>query len=369
MSAIRALAQASPLLMLALGLGCHAPTPSPADSPRDDVAAPTVGADAIVFVTDGDDGREIHAVRGDGSMRQRIYRTAGDAYPAGVRHDGALLVLRTDGDDEAHREQLTVLGQSVVDLPLSARFVRRPSFDGEAVIAESSHFGFRDIVKIDDHGIERLTQEPSGCFEPAAHGRSVAFVSSKEGDPEIYKLQLPSLDWQRLTWSRGEDSQPSWSPDGRQIAFVSERRGAPNVYVMGADGSRPTALASGCGPSDRAGEQRCAHSDLRWSPDGRHVAFIERVGSRAGLRVVRVADRVSVFPAEGDRADPGDWVDQTPAWSPDGTYLAFASNRGGDTDLYRARADGSELHRLTNSEGAEWLPQWLPSLPGAARSN
>ena len=45
----------------------------------------------------------------------------------------------------------------------------------------------------------------------------------------------------RLT-SRFMDTRPDWSPDGTRIAFVSDRDGNPEIYVMDADGSNETRL-------------------------------------------------------------------------------------------------------------------------------
>ena len=41
----------------------------------------------------------------------------------------------------------------------------------------------------------------------------------------------------RLTRAPRDDFDPAWSPDGRKIAFVSERDGNPEIYVMNTDGS------------------------------------------------------------------------------------------------------------------------------------
>jgi len=41
-------------------------------------------------------------------------------------------------------------------------------------------------------------------------------------------------------------------------------------------------------------------------------------------------------------------LDYNPAWSPDGKWIAFTSERSGSADLYRMRADGGGLERLTD---------------------
>ena len=37
---------------------------------------------------------------------------------------------------------------------------------------------------------------------------------------------------------------PSWSPDGKRIAFVSTREGNREIYVMDADGKNPRRLTN-----------------------------------------------------------------------------------------------------------------------------
>ena len=70
-----------------------------------------------------------------------------------------------------------------------------------------------------------------------------------------------------LTNHPAGDNFPSWSPDGAQMAFVSSRDGNPDVYVMNADGTKVTRL------TNLPGENRV----ISWSPDGATIAF-ERLG-------------------------------------------------------------------------------------------
>lgn len=52
--------------------------------------------------------------------------------------------------------------------------------------------------------------------------------------------------------------------------------------------------------------------------------------------------------------------DTFPVWSPDGQQLAFYSQRNQRTDLYLMNADGSDVHRLVDSGGAESSAAWSP---------
>ena len=60
----------------------------------------------------------------------------------------------------------------------------------------------------------------------------IAFMSDRDGNWEIYVMDVDGGNQQNLTNDRVDDGSPSWSPDGERIAFTTER----DVYVMDADG-------------------------------------------------------------------------------------------------------------------------------------
>jgi TolB protein len=80
--------------------------------------------------------------------------------------------------------------------------------------------------------------------EPAwsPDGSSIAFVSDKEGNFEIYIWEIERDQAQRLTHDPGNDRHPSWSPDGKHIVFASDRSGNWDIYLMRSDGSGITRL-------------------------------------------------------------------------------------------------------------------------------
>ena len=67
---------------------------------------------------------------------------------------------------------------------------------------------------------------------------------------------------------------PVWSPDGSKVAFISTRDGNDEIYVMRADGTEQTNLSNNPG-----------HDSLpAWSPDGEFIAFISSWSSRSEPR-------------------------------------------------------------------------------------
>ena len=53
---------------------------------------------------------------------------------------------------------------------------------------------------------------------------------SKDGNPEIYVMDLGSRQLQRLTNHYAIDTEPFWGADGQTIYYTSDRAGKPQVY-------------------------------------------------------------------------------------------------------------------------------------------
>ena len=70
------------------------------------------------------------------------------------------------------------------------------------------------------------------------NGLKIAFISTHDGDPEIFVMNADGTGLKKLTDNTAVDAAPSWSPDGGKIVFTSDRSGSFELYRMSADGSR-----------------------------------------------------------------------------------------------------------------------------------
>ena len=57
----------------------------------------------------------------------------------------------------------------------------------------------------------------------------MALVLSKDGNPDIYLLNLKSA-LTRLTRHFAIDTEPTWMPDGKSLLFITDRGGRPQIY-------------------------------------------------------------------------------------------------------------------------------------------
>jgi len=68
-------------------------------------------------------------------------------------------------------------------------------------------------------------------------GTKIAFISDRDGNWEIYLVDVNGSGFDQLTDTVGLEMYPAWSSDGTKIAFQSNRDGNLEVYVMNVDGS------------------------------------------------------------------------------------------------------------------------------------
>jgi beta propeller repeat protein len=332
---------------LAMLVGCQTIEPRalahPRELPRVTPASRLSGK--IVFVSERDGNSEIYALDLGDHRTARVTTRAGGDYPTPPSTQGQLATIESDGEIE----RLALPGGAAL---LEAKRVRNPVWLGEdALVVESDRHGFRDLfrVGVDGH-VERLTDDKGGSFDPSVHGDRVVYAASREGDTDIYALDLRTRATERLSWSRGVDMAPRFSPDGKRIAYVSHRGHTPLIYVMQSDGSHPRALmARGKGVLEQA--EPC------WSPDASAIAFVERSQGRAAIVVVSSDDGRVI--GRSDAAASRTPIDQMPAWSPDGRHLAFVSSRDDNQEIYAMHRDGSDVTRLTNDGADDWLPRWI----------
>src|SRR6266571_3832998 len=108
---------------------------------------------------------------------------------------------------------------------------------------------------------------------------------SRDGKWVAYAVATPDMDANRnasniwvvamtggaalqLTQS-GHDSSPVWSPDGKMVAFLSSRNGESQVYLLPMEGGEAHALTKLSTGADI----------VKWSPDGKKIAVTSSVYS------------------------------------------------------------------------------------------
>jgi dipeptidyl aminopeptidase/acylaminoacyl peptidase len=194
----------------------------------------------------------------------------------------------------------------------------------------------------------QLTNARKSSMQPAwsPDGKSIAFVSDRDGKRQLYRIAVAGGEAERLTSTEDGVGSFAFAPSGRQIAFTMQDAVADamkereqrwgdikiedqdqrytHLYVLDLESKSTRQLTKG----------NFVVGSFDWAPDSRRIAFDHRVtgdpadGGTADISVVSVDEgQVAILAAL-------DGPDTTPRWSPDGSQLAFVTSMGNPSYFY-----------------------------------
>jgi Tol biopolymer transport system component len=223
----------------------------------------------------------------------------------------------------------------------------------------------------------------------------ILFVSTRDGAPEIYKMQPSGEAQTRLTTAIGRVTDPalsdtrlvyaaqagsgwelySTSPiasaaltqltnDGRRareprfltgnlLVFVSNRSGNDDIWRLDLTTKELVNLT---------GSSQGADVDPAPSPDGKRLAYASAHDGRFDIFVLTLAtgDVLQLTKAGESNFNP--------SWSPDGQRIAFDRLKGGNYDIWLVNADGTGARPLVATPADESHPSYAPApIAGKAR--
>jgi Tol biopolymer transport system component len=208
--------------------------------------------------------------------------------------------------------------------------------------------------------------------------RSVAFVSNRGGQPDIWVTLISGGSLVRITNDDNLETYPQWSPDGARIAFGRMNDyGLTEIWTVPALGGTPRKILTDA-------------TDAAWSPDGRSLAYVNLadgtvwICDASGVNARRLTQpaydrsaRQLMFSRDGKRIafvhrSTGPYGELTvteiasgetkkltkrgaqvisPVWSADDQFLYFSSSHGGTLNLWRMPADGDSMEQITAGQG------------------
>ncbi len=139
-----------------------------------------------------------------------------------------------------------------------------------------------------------------------------------------------------LTRSQGvREMFPAWSPDGKSIACISDRSGDYEIYLLDPAEKQP--------PRQLTRDHKIWKYPASWSPDGTYLLFADMTRR---LQLLEVASaKITVV----DRGERGDITDYT--WSPDGRWIVYSKTGDNFQDSLYAYSTAEGKSRLLFADG------------------
>jgi TolB protein len=149
----------------------------------------------------------------------------------------------------------------------------------------------------------------------------------------------------RITYNTIKDYMPAWSTDGKSVAYTSYRQGRAGLYVLNIyEGKQIEVQSNG------------TNFGAAFSPDGKKLAFCSTLEEGNSEIYVANSDGSNIKRLTFNKA-----IDTAPSWSPTSREIAFTSDRGGTPQIYIMDAEGSNVRRV--SYGGSYFdgPAWSPA--------
>ncbi len=222
--------------------------------------------------------------------------------------------------------------------------------------------------------------------------RNAMSVMKDRRQSSLWIVGSDGTNHRKLNTGEAKESSPRWSASGERLAYVAGSDQGSEIFVRWM-GSGQTARLTQLDQTPRG---------LRWSPDGRWLAFSMLVREeppelakgpkkpegaewadppRVITRVRHEADgagylepgyhHLFVLPAEGGsprQVTSGSFHHRdAPAWTPDGEALVFSANRGADweyrfvnSEIYSVSLADRAIRQLTDRDGPDRDPAVSP---------
>jgi TolB protein len=177
----------------------------------------------------------------------------------------------------------------------------------------------------------------------------MAMVLSKDGNPDIFVMDLRTRELRKVTTHFAVDTEPSWMPDSKSILYTSEQGGnnRPQIYQVTLE----------TGWTERVTFDGTYNSKAAMLPDGNNIVMIHRydVGDDFHLAILNL-DRGSI------RILTDTSLDESPTIAPNASMVMYASKSGGRGILNAVSIDGRVKYQLPVAEGDVREPAWSPFL-------
>src|SRR5262245_11128181 len=217
--------------------------------------------------------------------------------------------------------------------------------------APPSNLGFKSLYG--RKGQDSINMKLQSRFSP--DGKMIAFAAPGDGE-NIYLRQISGERETQVTFDKGLNGSPVWSPDGEQIAFVSDRANQIGVWVIPSLGGGAPVLI-----------EKLAEIETIPTIDKPRLVAWTNTGTDNGQAIYyehnRKLFRLDLNSKEITKVaqfdQPLDRV-YNYSLSHDGQEVAFSARIGDQFDIWRVSIKGGKPKRVTNDAAEDGRSVWRP---------
>ena len=313
------------------------------------------------------------------SELRRLTYDDGNEDVSGWSADGKYVYFSTASHDiNAMRDIYRVKMEGGTPMPVSnsrymTEFWAAPSPDGQTVAFDArgvasgqwwrnghSHLDESEIWLLKNGAFERVTEGGAKDLWPmwSKDGATLYYVSDRTGSENLWAMPLHGKAKQLTSFSKGRVLWPTISGNGSTIVFERDfaiwkydvatgKASEISIKRMGVPSPGLPPAATGEGGRRGGGE---AMRDMRLSPDGKKLAFVEH-----GEVFVSAATGGDAFRATYTAANESQLN-----WAPNSNDLCYVSDRDEMSHVYEYNFITNKETRLTAGAKDDWTPVYSP---------
>ena len=314
----------------------------------------------IAFLANRDGATQVYIADADGGNIRKLTTLAAGAQPPLVwSPDSSRVAFVSDvypecPDEECNKKKREAAEQNPVKAHRLTRLLYRhwdewrENIRHHVFVAAVADGRTRDLTPGDYDSPPTQQEDAAIAFSP--DGRTVAFVSNREGNDkeawttnnDVWLVPVEGGQVRKLTNNPAADNHPLFSPDGRTVFVLAQRRAgfeSDRWYLDAYDvtgGAKRTLFA----------KQDISVSDFTLSKDGDAIWFTAAQEGRDHLFTVPVADGSPKRVVQGGAIS---------GVQPAAGFVVFAkSSLTAPPEVFRASADGANVKALTRANES-WL--------------
>ena len=269
-----------------------------------------------------------------------------------------ILILRQNCNYQSMKLKLCLaafLITSGVFAQNEALWLRYPSMspDGSTIV-----FTYKgDLYKVPASGgtATPLTLHEAHDYMPvwSPDGKQIAFASERYGNFDVFVIPAEGGEAKRLTFHSASEAPYTFSPDGKSVLFGAVRMdqatnrqfptgSMPELYCVSLNGGRVSQLLTT--PAE----------EVKYSGDGKLLFYQDKKGGENTWRkhhTSAIARDLWVYDAQAGthkKLTSFAGEDRSPVPSPDGKTVYYLSEAGGNFNVYKMNADGSNPTAVTS---------------------
>lgn len=284
------------MILIVLGSAWNAPA-QPAQKLNSLYPAWSASGDRIAFCSNSRGNYDIYTMTKDGADIRQITTLNGNAYwPSWIGDKFIVFDADIHGNEEVYRMRAN--GQRIKRLTFDTI-----AYDGVTAVSPRTHQiafdsnrgqdGLADVWIMNHSGKNQvsLTSQPFSQGHPSwSHDEShiVFKMKTNETVHEIFTMQHDGSGMKQITFHESVSQHPSWSPDGSSIIYTSNKDGDFDIYSVDLESGACVKLTDNDYPDYRPS----------YSPDGKYVLFCSRIDESWQIRRLTISTQevITLFP-------------------------------------------------------------------------